>query len=364
MRSYISSVGRPGGMRMPSGLAKGSDSWQPRDGDILVTREGLVFYVFGYEHPPGMAFSFLKYLPEALARKLKLEYLPTRWRFRSRTLLRPRELFSPSSWKAVLDFLRSELPHYVFYCPFLGKEMVCVPKEALEAVFVPSECLRALKATREPDELQRKALDLVELLSSASGVPEEDFGLHGSLAMGMHGPWSDIDLVVYGSREFRAVEAAVRRLAAEGELELEARDPLEARRGLRGVFRGTRFVYTAVRKPEEIEASYGRYIYVPLGQVELVCRVVGDEEAMFRPAIYRVSDCRPVGEWPRGFPEPSRVGTVACMIGLYRNAARAGDRLRVRGTLERVIDLVTGAERYQVVVGSGRPGEFLRPLRS
>ena len=128
-----------------------------------------------------------------------------------------------------------------------------------------------------------------------------------------------------------------------------------------------RFVYTAVRKPEEIRAYYGQHAYVPLGHVELTCRVVGDEEAMFRPALYRVADCEPTGApgaWPGGpgWPEPGQVRLVAAMIGLYRNVARAGDLLHVRGTLERVVELPTGEEHYQVVVGSGRPGEFLSPL--
>jgi len=360
-------AGSTSGYRLGERLGGKGALKQLRDGDVLVTHEGLIFYAFGYEHPPGRAFAFLKYVPERLASRLELKFLPTRWHLQGTTLLRPRELFSPSSWRAVLAFLRQELPDYVFYCSFLGKEMIAVPLGRVKCVLVPSECLRALKAVRRPDRLQATALELVELLSSASGVPEEDFGLHGSLALSMHGPWSDVDLVVYGSREFRAVEAAVRKLAAEGELELEASDPLEARRGLRGTFKGVRFVYTAVRKPEEIRTYYGQHAYVPLDQVELTCRVVGDEEAMFRPALYRVADCEPTGAdktWSDepSWPKPGQVERVAAMIGLYRNVARVGDRLHVRGTLERVVELSTGEERYQVVVGSGRPGEFLRPL--
>lgn len=341
------------------------EGYLPRDGDIIVAREGLVFYAFGYEHPPGRAFAFLKYIPERLAERLaarQVDFLPLRWRYEDIMLLRPKELFSPSVWRATLDFLRAELPDYVFYCPFLGKEMISVPLEHASRVLVPSECLKALRVRRARDRLQEAALEMVELLSSASGVPEEDFGLHGSLAMGMHGPWSDVDLVVYGSKAFRAVEAAVRRLAEEGELELETGDPLEARRGLRGRFKGIRFVYTAVRKPDEIRWAYGSRAYFPLGQAELVCRVVCDEEAMFRPAIYQVTGCEALGSWGDDWPKPSQISIVACMVGLYRNAAKAGDKMRVRGTLERVVELATGREQYQVVVGSGRPDEFLNPL--
>ncbi|HDI01986.1 MAG TPA: hypothetical protein ENF78_06140 [Candidatus Bathyarchaeota archaeon] len=343
-------------MQLPEG-------YRPRDGDILVTREGLVFYAFGYEHPPMRAFAFLKYVPSELAKGLDVDFLSTRWKFQGKILLRPRELFSPGNWRKVLDFLKSKAPEYVFSCPFLGKEMIAIPFPSLEHVFIPSEALKELKKLRPLDRLQRRALELVELLSSTSSVPEELFGLHGSLAMNMHAPWSDVDLVVYGSREFRAVEAAVRELAGEGVLELLSDDPIEARRGMKGVFKGTKFTYTAVRKLDEIRTSYGERAYVPLGQVELTCRVVGDDEAMFRPAIYRISGCRPVGRWPGGLPEPGQVERVVANIGLYRNVARAGEEIHVRGALERVLELASGRESYQVVVGSGMPGEGIWPLK-
>ena len=39
------------------------ENWKPRDGDTFVTKEGFIFYVFGYEHPPNRVFAFLKYIP-------------------------------------------------------------------------------------------------------------------------------------------------------------------------------------------------------------------------------------------------------------------------------------------------------------
>ncbi len=329
-----------------------------RDGDILVSREGFVFYAFGYEHPPGRAFAFLKYVPEGLAGGLDVDFLPMRWRYGAWVLLRPRELFSPEGWLAVLDFLRRKAPDYLFYCPFLGKEMIAVPLRAVLRRYVPSDCLRALRALRARDKLQEKALELVELLSSSSGVPEDSFGLHGSLAMGMHSSWSDVDLVVYGSEEFRAVEKAVRELDREGILRLDRSSRLEERRGMRGFFGDVRFVYTAVRKPEEIRTHYGERAYFPLGQVKLSCRISDDREAMFRPAFYGVSCCRPLS-WLPGLPDPGHVTRIACMLGSHRNLAREGDEVVVRGTLELVLDLAGGRDFYQVVVGSGRPGEFI-----
>ena len=53
------------------------------------------------------------------------------------------------------------------------------------------------------------ALDLIHLISKESNVLLSDFGVHGSIALNMHAPESDIDFVVYGTENFRLVEEAI-----------------------------------------------------------------------------------------------------------------------------------------------------------
>jgi predicted nucleotidyltransferase len=213
-----------------------------------------------------------------------------------------------------------------------------------------------LQKVGKPDELQKMALRLVTLISKESGVGMEDFGLHGSIALNMHAPESDIDFVVYGSQNFRAIEQAIAELVNVGELSYIVGNRLDAARKFQGRYCGKIFMYNATREPEEITTKYGDYRYVPIAPVRFQCTVSEDSENMFRPAIYRISNYKPLH--PRSELPFDRVpDRVVSNIGCYRNIARQGSEIKVAGQLERVESASEEKTFYQVVVGTATSEE-------
>jgi len=332
------------------------------DGDAFVTRENFVFYVFGYEHPNDRVLSFLKYVPSKLKPYFPLRFLKQSWKLGSIELVRVEKLYTAENFQRLIETFRRRFPQYVYFCPFRGKDVISVPLRLVETVYVPRECLQRLSERKRKDGLQKLALELTSLLSTESGVPLEDFGIHGSIALNMHTVKSDIDLVVYGSRNFRSLEGTVDKLVEEGTLKYVFTKRLDRMRKHRGRYKDKRFVYNAVRKTEEIEFKYGDYKYFPVKPVTFSCEVVDDSEAMFRPAVYQIANYQPLDSASRlGKNEaPAR---VVSMIGYYRNVARRGDRVKVSGMLERVEKVETGETYHQVVIGSGiREDEHIWPL--
>lgn len=322
-----------------------------RDGDILVTKHGFVFCVFGYEHPEARLVSFLKYVPASYAPLFELEWLPHKWRYGGRTLVRPRELYGPEEYREVVRVFRERFPEYVYYESDLGKWIVAVRLDSIVRAYEARESLRALMEKKTRDELEQRAVELVELLSRESRVPVENFGIRGSVAMGMHTEHSDVDLAVYGAEEYRRVLGTLRLLEEEGEVVLHRRNPYERIRLNCGSFRGARFVVNAVRREDEIPRERRRYR--PLGAVEALCRVVDDRECVFRPAIYGV-ECLS--------PRLEEVEQVVSMVGLYRCIAREGSLIRVSGVLEEVRGPGGELEYSRIVVGTGRGGERMEIL--
>ena len=324
--------------------------WIPRDGDCILTEDGSLFYVFGYEHPEDRVFAFLKYIPRKFAKLFNLEYHGRTWNLAGETLVRPTKLYTPENYVRIIETLRRRFPQYVYYCPFRRKEVVAVRKEFIREVYVPCVQLRKLLKRELKDALQREAVEFVDLLSDRSGVPLEKFGLHGSLSLGMHSEQSDIDLVVYGSRNFRRVEEAVSELEAEGVIQMIYTKKFDSKKRQRGRYKGRLFFINAVKELNEIHERYGEKSYRPIKPVDLRCIVKGDEEAMFRPSIYKVECLDGREELEIGLNE---ITQVISMIGYYRNIARKGDLIQVYGMLEEVKSNLNGKTSYQVVVGSG-----------
>lgn len=336
--------------------------WMPRDGDVFVTKDNFVFYTFGCEHPKDRIIAFPKYIPAQHKELFKIKFLKKTWGKGKQQLLRAEKLYTAENYASFLDAFRKDFPDYSFHCPFRQKDLISVPLKQIKRVYAPNECLKALLKKQRKDKLEKTAAKLLSLLSEKSHVALSDFGLHGSLALNIHTPDSDVDFVVYGSKNFRHVEDTVSGLVEGNVLSYVFTKRLDMVRHYRGRYKATLFVYNAARKSGEIKAKYGAFKYSSVRPVKFYCQVVDDEEAMFRPAIYGVTGYVPIDKesFLTGDALPNN---VVSMIGYYRNVARKGDRVRVSGMLERVENVKTGKTNFQVVVGTATSeNEYIWPF--
>ncbi len=150
-----------------------------RDGDAVATAHGLIFYVFGYEHPPDRYHGFLKYVPEAFAPRFDLVWLPFTWNYWGTTLVRPTEVYDPETYPRLIESFRANFPEYIYDDPGLDRPMITIPHALIDKVYIPSEQLKVLAERGPRDPLEKKALELLTLISETSGVPMEDLGVHG-----------------------------------------------------------------------------------------------------------------------------------------------------------------------------------------
>jgi len=326
------------------------------DGDTFVTREGFIFNVFGYEHPADRVFAFLKYIPAELKSLFNISYLDKTWKHGKTDLFRAERLYTAQNYQTFLQTFRRSFPSYVYYCPFREKEVISASMSSIKRVFVPRECLSALAALKHKDTLQTESIEFIKLLSEKAKLATSDFGIHGSVALNMHTPKSDIDVVVYGARNFRKLERAVDRLVMAGRLSYQFNNKLDAARRFKGRYKGRIFMYNAIRKHEEVANRYGQFKFTPVRQVKFWCTVKNDSEGMFRPATYPIEGFKP-DDKDSALAGSDVPELVVSMIGCYRNVVRKGDAMHVCGMLERVQSLETGRVFHQVVVGSGTSEE-------
>ncbi len=278
------------------------------------------------------------------------------WKYENLQLFRAEKLYTAKNYRTFIEAFRKNFPDYVYHCPFRNKELISAPLNTIKTVYVPRHCLPALQKVKKPDELQTTMLELLNMISNQSGVSLEDFGVHGSIALNMHSPESDMDFVVYGSENFRNVEQAIGELVNMGKLNYIAGNRLETARRFAGRFKGKIWMYNATKQPEEIVNEYGMYRFTPIAPIKFQCIIKDDKETMFRPATYRITDYEPA-DLASELPLDHVPDRVVSNIGCYRNIARAESIIKVAGQLERVEPTAEGKMYYQVVVGTATSEE-------
>ncbi|MCL2690934.1 MAG: nucleotidyltransferase domain-containing protein [Candidatus Bathyarchaeota archaeon] len=343
------------------------ENWIPMDGDTFVTSDGFIMNTFGYEHPEEHVFAFLKYIPAKYKDMFNVEMLERTWRYNQTELFRAEKLYTAKNYQVFIEAFRKNFPNYLVYDKNRDKEIISAPLDRIQEVFVPRDRLVWLQNLAQRDELQNKALDLINLISKEANIPISDMGLHGSLALNMHAPHSDIDFVVYGTDNFRLVEKAIEKLVSEAKLNYIVGNRLDAARKFQGRYQGKIYMYNATRQFNEniTTAKFGQYKYTPLTPVQFQATISSDRETMYRPATYKISNYKPLNIESE-LPFDKIPIQIVSNIGCYRNIAKQGNEIKVAGKLEKVETTTPTDDRkvfYQVVVGTATSEEeYIWPI--
>jgi predicted nucleotidyltransferase len=241
------------------------------DKDYVVTFDGLVFNVIGYDHPCGRVLANLKYVG---GRKWKRGYSQGR------------------------EFLRREYPAYV-------EKFISVPLEYVERSYFAREGLKKIRAQRQRLPLESTAIELADRLSDRLAIPLENFGVTDSLLWGGTNEQSDIDLIVVMNASENVLldrlpnvfqHPMFDRLGAEN----FSRDPtkrkssdavIRQRTYHKGIFDGCRFSLRAVRCQPSLGCLHGTETeWVSKGRIQLRSRISSTAESLFFPIIYRLED--------------------------------------------------------------------------
>jgi len=225
------------------------------------------------------------------------------------------------------------------------------------------------------DLLAENALALVSLLGQTANVPLENLGISGSLLYGLHHSTSDIDIVVYGETEGRAVRQALRHLlddpsesvypldrdqlmalhvSHQPELPLTLADfaRIQSRKVNEFFFKEFQCFIMFVKWPEQWGERYTDPSFEQLGSAEIRARVKEDQDSIFTPCRYFVED---VSFLDGGLESDLR--EVISFRGLFSDQARAGEWVLAKGSLERVIPQ-SAPVYYRLTVG-GQVGDYL-----
>jgi len=299
-----------------------------------VTFRGSHLAVKGLIHPEGRVVAVLA------------------WRRHREGFMRARGLIETYA------FLKEHGERYLFFDDQSGQVLPAVPLAELEAILEPQN----VAPLRKRGDLSESVRALMEELAD-HGVEAR---LTGSMLLGLHGPGSDADLVVYSIEQRKAALEVLGEMRSRGRVEVNVEHLLrdfaerradslmgprewlahEVRKSLLGSYRGLPFSVKAVHLPEEHWEVRRSSRWRSMGEVALVCEVLDDVFAPDTPNMYRV---RPI-ELLWGREEGMEVGWVESLRSRFSEQARAGEEVLVAGRLE--VDLRSW--RYRVFVSGER----------
>lgn len=338
-----------------------SDSCFPSyaiEGDFIETVDSLIFDVKGFIHPPYRVIAYLRYVPD-------------RGGERQRHGQKFRKIYN-------LDERRSFLSKFCADCLYFdlvfNREMQGVPRSKILRHYDPRHKVQQMIQSSMPDRLETRSLEFLDLLKSATGLPTADFGISGSILVGLHTHASDIDLVVYGGRSgpevvkalrtFQNENASIRRYRPEElwrlresrlmfkSMNFQAFVWHERRKSLQGFFHGSEYFVRCVRKRDESSERYGDKRYFPLGRMTIDAVVLDDSEGIFTPSRYLINNVKIV----KGFKSILPLQIVS-FRGRFCEQAKSGERILARGRLEKV---VSSTEQFcQLVVGEDQDDQFI-----
>jgi len=334
-----------------------------REGDLIETKDGVIFDVKGLVHPPGRVIAFPRFIPslEGTRRRRgslygKVYSLPDRFRF-----------------------LKEKLPELIVHDPVFDEVLCEVPINNIKKHYLPTKKLAELRSAKSLGALERKAVQLAKTLKETAGIPWSSMGISGSLMVGMHTVKSDIDPVVYGVENCRKAYAALEKLLKDESSKLKrySREELqtlfdfrskdtimtfedfaevEYRKAFQGKFRETDYFIRFVKDWSRVKEKYGDVCYKNSGYAKITATVADDSEALFTPCTYRIEDCKVIDGL-----EVEPILEIVSFRGRFCQQAKTGEAIVAQGKVERATDTKQNCEYFRMILGN-KPTDFMAML--
>jgi len=332
-----------------------------REGDLIEDMNQVVFDVKGLIHPADRIVAFPRFIPDFSGN-------------RERKNILYKKVYALSER---FRFIEQNLPEYLIQDHVFGERLCEIPVNNVKRHHRPVEKLGRLRRNSKGLEpLEARALQFTEMLRDCAVISRRAIGISGSILVGLHTESSDIDPIVYGSKDCWKVHSALKELLKKENIPIRAYDReglktlfdfrskdtsvdikdfvrTESRKVMQGKFLGIDFFVRFVKDWSEIDEKYGDVQYRNVGYARIRATVVEDSESIFTPCKYDVEGVTTI----EGTKIQS-IKEIASFRGRFCEQAKEGEVVVAQGKVERIIDKKHDHEYFRLLLGN-KPSDFM-----
>ena len=335
------------------------DLIKAREGDLIQSKDNIIFDVKGLVHPKNRVIAFLRYVPDPKGKRIRFGKRYSKYYSLSKRY----------------DYLKKNYPKYLVKDPVFNTLLCEVPINDIKNHFNPTKGLQKLRKKNDLDEIEALSLEFMSTLKERSGVNWKNFGISGSILVNIYRENSDLDLIVYGSKTSNSIAKTMTELLEDKSnqfqqydhnsikelFDFRSKDTIisfedfvrtDIRKISHGIFMEKHFFIRFVKDYNEITEQYGCIIYKPHGKARIKATIADDSEALFTPCTYVLENVEII--------EGKKVESIQKIVsfrGRFCEHAKIGERIIAQGKLEKIKQ--EGKDDYYRLLLGNKPSDHM-----
>jgi predicted nucleotidyltransferase len=314
------------------------------EGDYIETKENNLFFdIKGLLHPNNRKICFLRFYPHPEGDRVN----------------------KGVKYKKIYDLeeryslLRTKYPNYLFFSEELDLEVQGVKIQDIEKIYTPKECLESLGRKDKLSKTETYSKSLCEFFIDKGGISQELIGITGSVMVGLNKEDSDIDIIIYGTKNCLIFQENLNILLEESsnirkynideykshfnwrvggsDISFEDFMKSEQRKLHQGKFHGYDYFIRYIKSSKDWEGNFYDYNYTNFGRIKAKALITDSKDSIFTPCSYKINNIKIL---EKGLISNkiniNDISEINSFRSRFCEQAKEGESVIVEGKLERV----------------------------